>query len=515
MSKFIAKTVDIVFVILLGVILLAMGVSMAEAVLSGWMSFAAGLVIVSAVFAFLIFGQSHIEKACKKIYEYFKNVPAWKLMLFLGLFSVVTKVFFVFLFNNNADLHPDMEMYRSFAEQYAKDGYIVENNTYATRHSYTAIYGLVLSPIARLFGADTKAFTSVLSVLHSASMVMLFDIFRKYVGKVVSFLVLMTYCILPFGLFQTQLLTHENGLFFLHILSLWIFLKAFDNKYHPVIQLLFIALGTSFLSVGKSINAAGRVFFVSFGIYTAAKLFEKGFSVKKLLKAMSVILVLVLFYTGVNSVSKMIINSTVEPSESIQDEAKEFPYGWPLYLGFNYEHSGRWNKTDRDTWDKFLEIEDKEEAFQYQEDLVKGRLQQYADAPYKLLIHLFNKIKVLWGTQTLPFAYEQGNKINDFVLRGAGGIFNKGFILLNGFSFLVLYSALFIGIIKDIRRKNNFSGINPSLHFKMAIIGVTLPLLLFEVMPKYVSHLHIMFFGVLAFSIKNTLYQKNHNVKPL
>lgn len=511
MTKFIKRTVDIVFIALLNIIILAMGVSLAEIAFGGVTAFVIGCVITVATIVSCLLVKTKAICFFTKLLEYFENIPVWKLALILGLFSVITKVAFVFLFNNNADLHPDMAMYRSFAEQYAKAGTISEHGGYALKFRYTAIYGLVLSPIVKLFGADTKAFTVVLSVFHSASMVMLFDIFRKYAGKAVSFIVLMIYCILPFGLFQTQLLTHENGLLVFHILALWIFLKAFDTKTHPTLQFVYILFSAFIISVGKSINAAGRVFVVSFCIFAVAKLFENGFSFKRLIKALCLILVFVMFYFGAATISGRIVTSTVEDVSSYKSNSKTLSYGWPLYLGFNYEHSGKWNREDADTYNKYAEFEDRDEALQYQEELVKGRLQQYVEAPYKLPIHFFNKIKVLWGTQTLPFAYEQGNKINDFVLKGAGGVLNKGFILIDGIAFLVLYSVILINKIKGFKKKNDFS-ITPSLHFEMAIIGFTLALLLFEVTPKYASHTHILFFGILALNIKNFFSRKEERI---
>lgn len=505
MTNFITKTVEYVFIILLAIILLAMSIAAAELVFSGTVALVAGLMILAFVFAFLIIFREKIKKIFNIIKDFLSKIPSWQLALFLGLFSAVTKIALVFLFDNNADLHPDMAMYRSFAEQYANSGQITENVEYAHTYKYTVMYGLVLSPVAKLFGGDTKVFTVLLSVLHSVAMVLLYDILKRYTGKEIAFSALLLYCVTPMGLLQTQLLIHENGLLFFHILGLWIFLKAFDSKNGLIKQICYVVLASAVISVGKSINAAGRVIILSFAIYAVSKIFEKGFNLKRLTKAVCVCLCLLVFYMGASTLTNVVVENTVASVEKTQNEYTKMPYGWALYLGFNYEHSGLWNSEDRKTYDLYKEFATDSEAYEYQEKLVSDRLGEYVSSPIKIPIHFFNKIKVLWGTQLSPFGYELGNSVNSFVIHGYGGIINKLLLLLNRAVFLVVYSMIFISRIKAL--KNKTISVTPALHCKMAIIGVTAALLLFEVTPKYASHLHIMLFSIFAFGI-TTFFSK-------
>lgn len=498
MTKFITKTVEIVFLLLMGLIVLVQGVAISNTVLDGWLGFLCGTVFVLLLIAFLYLARNKIKSICMCLYDILSDFKVWQLALALGLFCAVTKIVFVFVFNNNADFHPDMAMYRSYASQFAESGYITENAPYARKFSYTMIYGLVMSPFAKLFGNDTKVFTTALSLMHSVAMVLIFDIVRKYTGKEIAFFCILLYNLLPMGLFQTQLFTHENALLFFHIVGFYIFLKAFEKKYNIAIQLLFIVLSAIFISVGKSINAAGRVLFISFGIYAVAKLFEKGVNLKQILKVGCVSLILITMYTGSAKLCNYIKETYV--SSVGASESYAIPYGWGLYLGFNYEEQGRWNDKDRDTWEMHNEFDSKEASQEYQIDLIKGRFEEYRNNPLKLPVHLFNKIKILWGTQTLPFAYEMGNSANDFVLRGFGGIIHKGIDMINLLSFALLYMIIFLTKLSSIKKKN--ISVTPVMHFEMFVIGVTLPLLLFEVTPKYASHLHLLMFAILAFSIK-------------
>lgn len=507
MSRFIKKTVDIVFILLLMLVLSAMGIALAETVFSGLIASVAGIVVLAAVFAFLYFCREHIINTVKYICKYLSGVAEWKLALTLGLFSAVTKIICVFLFDNNADLHPDMAMYRSFAEQFAQSGMITENATYAFEYRYTAMYGLILSSFAKIFGADTKVFTTALSVMNSIAVVLLFDITKKYAGKELSFFCLLVYCTLPFGLLQTQLLTHENGLLFFHILALWLFLKAFDGRYNVAKQVVFILLSSVVLSVGASINAAGRVMLVSFAIYAIVKIFENGFSIKKAGQFACVALSLIVVFSSVYAATGVVVKNGIDQAETMQKNDKKMPYGWVLYLGSNYEQSGVWNQEDVDLYEKYKEFDNKDDAYDYQKQLIKERFQFFADSPLKIPVHLFNKLKVLWGTQLLPFAYEQGNSINDFVLHGAGGIINKGCKVLNSMSFIVAYAIILMSAVSEMKNKR-MKAASPVMHFQMTMIGVTVALLLFEVTPKYTTHMHILVFCILAMTLKLYLPEK-------
>lgn len=500
MTKFINRTVDIVFFALLAMITCVMAVTVAETVLSGVVACAVGAVILAGMLFVVIRGRQRFATFGRKIKERLEPIPAWKLALFLGLFSTVTKIFFVFLFDNNADLHDDMAMYRSFAEQYADKGMITEHTDYAMRHYYTAFYGLVLSPLARLFGADTKVFTVALSVLHSVCMVLLFDMLKQYAGKAIAFTVLIIYCILPMGALQTTLLLHENGLFFFHILAFWLFWKAFRKDIHWAVQLGYVLAAAVVLSVGSNVNAAGKILFISFGIYAVAKIFETKWSGKKLAQLLSILLILALCFICAGECMTGLKKATVVRENGTYKDGYSLPYGWALYVGWNYESHGGWSAEAQQTYYQYTKIEDREEALEYQRNLVQGRLQQYKDEPLRIPVHLFHKIKSLWGRQHLPFDLEMGNALSQFVFSGMGGNINRAIKLINCFAFMGLYLMLLLAQWTKMKERSKV--VTPDLHFRMAVIGVTLALLPFEVMQKYVCHLHICLFAALALMLK-------------
>lgn len=512
MSKFIVKTVDIVFYILIGIILAASMSSLCGLVSDGLLGYVIFIVLLLFVFAVWYFGSDVLNFVYKKIYMPISKVSLLKMVLCIFLVSLVTKVFFVFLFDNDAAKHIDMSMYASFAQQISDSGKITENLVPALKYKYEVIYGLFLSPIVSLFGKDTKVLTVFLSFLLSIANVLLFDIIRKYIGNAVAFIGVMLYNLLPVGLFQSQLLIHETPLLFFHITSLWLFLKYYDKKYNLILRILFLVLSAILISFANKINQGGTVVIISFCVFCIAKSFIEKINVKQIISVLFQILCFGLcFVVMSNACNAFVKNVVSESEEATKGIEYRLPMGWPVYLGFNYEKGGRWNDDDANTYEKYSEFDKKDDAIEYQKELINERLQKYINEPGIIPKHLFNKIKGLWGTPFLPFIYEAGNEINQFVVAGAGGVIYRLLLIISYFSFFTVCSM----ILFSRRRLKNLDckeKCTPEMHFKMVIIGLTLALILFEVSPKYVSHLQIIVFAVWMFGLRS-FYKNSKAIK--
>ena len=170
-----------------------------------------------------------------------------------------------------------------------------------------------------------------------------------------------------------------------------------------------------------------------------------------------------------------------------------------MYLGTNTEYAGHWNKEDYDTYQKYSEFDNQDDALDYQKEIIKERVQVFVDKPWIIPGHLFRKIKGLWGGLFLPFAYEEGNSINSFVLYGMHGLIYKAICSLAYLTIILLCTVI---LFSRKRHKNCDINAFYSLisQFKMMIIGLTV-LFLFEVMPKYVSHMQIIMFTIGIFCI--------------
>ena len=402
-------------------------------------------------------------------------------------------------------------MYHSFANQIAQNGEITEYIKYATKHNYTVIYGLVLSPFAKLFGSDPKVLTIVLTAFMSITSVLLFDIVRKKTGNMVAFCGVLLYNFLPAGMFQTQLLVHETFLLFFGMLGFWLMLRALDKKRRTGIRIVDTVLAGVCVGIGASVNAGGYVILISLCIISFVRIVGEKISFKSLVCTISVVLVLAISAISVGGVLSTAAQNSIntETTEGYCTE-KQLPFGWGLYLGMNYETSGVINKEDADTYHQFEGFETPEEAKEYQKNLVMERLTHFTENPGLIPIHLFKKLQVLWGSLWLPFPYAQGNAVENFIMTGAGGILYKGIYMSNAMVYLAVLSMILVSLKNKVKKgTKEYDDHYPNLHCKMVIIGVTVALICFEVSTKYVSHMHILMYAIWMFQLKDFVARSN------
>lgn len=507
LGVFTVRTIDYVFFGLIAIILLSAIVSFSEMITNGVFKYAIILISIAIVAIFVVFGYK-ILRALYKIRDYIKKVSAFRLGLILFFIVLLTKVFFVFLFDNDADKTIDMRLYRSFAAQLANSGQITENTFPALMYKYQVIYGLFLSPVIKLFGNDTKVLTCYLSLLFAVLSVLLFDIIKKYVGKNKAFSGILLFNLLPVGLFETQLLVHETPLLFFYITSFWLLTKSFESKYNLFLRLGAVLLSAILIGFGNKINQGGTVVIISYCIYVVVITVKDKINIKSILRCLYTLACYLICFILISNICTSFVTSVVKPSK--EDAVKmersvkyDIPFGWGLYLGTNIEHAGHWNAADRETYEKYVEFNNKQDAQDYLKGIIDERLQAFKDNPLIIPGHLFNKIKGLWGSPQLPFAYEEGNSINEFVLKGAHGIINKLITVLSYWVFILLCCLI---LFSHKRHKNidvDSSFYTPVSQFKMIIIGLTAVLFLFEVMPKYVCHMQIIMFSIGIFSFDN------------
>lgn len=445
-GNFAVRTVDYVFIGLISIILLSAIVSFSELISGGWFKYIIIFASFAVIVCFVIFGGKILQKLYV-IKNAIENCSAIKLGLILFLVVILTKVFFVFLFNNDADKTVDMHLYKSFATQLANNGIITENIEPALLYKYEVIYGLFLSPVIKIFGNDSKVLTSFLSLLFAVSSVFLFDIMKKYVGKNKAFLGLLIFNILPVGLFETQLLIHETPLLFFYVTSFWLLTKCFDNSFNIVLRVFALLLSAVLIAFGKNINEGGTVVIISYCLYVLIVTLKEKITLRTVLKCAYAIACYAICFVVISNMCVLFVDNhvtvTKKDSEVIKKSVTyDVPYGWPRYLGMNIKCAGHWNKEDADTYNKYKEFDNKEDAHNYINNLIDGRMQVFKDNPLLIPGHLFKKIKGLWGSPFLPFAYEEGNSINDFVLNGAHGLIYKGVTALSYWVFILLCSLI-------------------------------------------------------------------------
>ncbi|WP_407725127.1 ArnT family glycosyltransferase [Ruminococcus sp. JL13D9] len=515
-SNFLIRAISVMFFAIVVFVLLASIWGFSEIISSGWMKYLIIGIVVFGIAFFCIFGENLFQKVYR-LKGILNQISISKMFVFLFFFVLVTKVLLVFLLDNNANLHPDMKMYLSYATQLAEKGTITDNIAYALMFPYTVVYGWFLSPLVYIFGNDSKVCTTFLSVLFAFITILLFDIIRPYVGKNKAFLGLLIFNVLPVGLFETQLLVHETALLFFYVLSLWFFLKAINGKFNIFIKILMIIISALLISFGAMINQGGMVVIASYILLVIILFFRDRIAWKRILKLLSSVFCILICFFIVSNICDTFVHDHVQyikgENERIERSVENrLPYAWIAYIGLNTDKPGTWNEEDRDTFEKYSEIEDSSEAKEYQINLVKGRLDEFLKSPWLIPGHLFSKMKSLWGTVFLSFAYEQGGAVNDFILHGMHGIIYKVFVLISYLTFITLCSVILLSVQKKKDCKTNPVCL-PLVQFMMMIIGITLALILFEVMSKYVSHMQIIMFCIGIFCIDGFMdnSKKLHN----
>lgn len=503
MTKVITKIADIfTFVLLTGALLVNI-LKFSEYFLGGSKKWFAVAALAAAVFAFYALGGS-IFAAIKKVFSFVKKLSVVQMAVILFAFILASKVFLVFLLDNNFTNHTDMRHYYSFATQIADSGKITEETLYASLYGYSVVYGWFLAPIAKVFGSDTKVFTVFLSVLFAVTSVLLFDIARKYIGKNKAFFGVFLYNILPVGLFQTQVLIHETALLFFYVLSFRIFLKALGTEAPLPKRIGLLVLSALIIAFGSQINIGGAVVIISFLIYALADAAKNRLTLKKLLNVAVCAVCFALCFVIVLLSCMALVKNTVQVPESEKALVERsvnnrVSMAWVTYLGMNYETGGVWNEEDAKTYDHYFQIEDSKQAKDYQNALVEERMKSYTDNPMLVPKLMWHKYFEMWSVPFLGIVYGKGgNHINDVLLYAGNRAIYKGILALCYLSNILIYSAFLFSYFRK-RKKELPVQVTPELQFKLLFVGIVLALILFEIVNKYVSHLHFVLFMLALF----------------
>ena len=501
MVKIINSTVKFIFTLLLGLIVFGLSYKLVFFLInSPIISLLVAVITLVAITALFVFSATNFEKLYKNISNKLSSISTLKLAIALGVVCLVTKIGLSLIFNADSNLHSDMKMYISFADQISHQGVITENTGYASTFSYTLVYGLLLSPVGLICGSNPLGYAIALSVLTSIVMVLFFDILRKYAGNTTAFVGLLIYNLLPMGLFQTQVVIHETTLMFFHILAFWILQKVFHNKYKCITNAVLCVLAATLATLGSTINAAGRVILISLAIYSIAKVLSvkitKANAIKVIVFILCILLVFFICFEMCKWIPKACKNTFVAVNQK-SDTVKRIPYGWALYVGSNYETHGTWNQTDAQTYDKYLEFEVKEDAYEYQRNLLEERFSEYKEQPLKIPAHLIQKTWTLWSPY-FPYSAVPDSPGYQSLLYSFGGLFQKALFSINHLGYIVIYLIALLGMFN--KKYNEEKRNSPMLHFMMVPLGVTAALLLFEVAPKYSSHMHILLFAIAIFN---------------
>lgn len=499
MSRFFTRIINYVFYFLIALFLFVNAVKFSEYVGFGILEYILPVVIFIGVFFLFRYGtklHGLLTKVCT-FSERLERYSAAQLGIILFGFVSVTKIILVFLLDTDVGAYADMPNYMTFATQFAETGMITHNTIYASRYEYTVVFGWFLSPVVKLFGSDPKVFTSFMSILYAVITVILFDIIRPYAGNKRSFVGLLVYHVTPVGLFISQVLVHETALLFFYALSLWLFLKAIHSNLNILARSISLLLSALLIGFGTTINKGGIVVIISYVIYAVILLFKNKPSIKNSLNVLALACCYMLCLVMMSRTTNAFVSShIVYPSEENRlycEHASEssVSFGWPIYLGTNTEERGQFNDLDYETYNRFLDISDTQEAIDYQKNLISERLQVFIDDPLQIPVHLYFKFKKLYARPFVAIEYCRDNNLFPILKENLGGYPMTGLRSL-GNIYSMLLAAIILFSYRKHKKETYENYLNPGLQFELFFIGLTLALLPFEIAQKYVCHMPII-----------------------
>ncbi|MCD8382533.1 MAG: glycosyltransferase family 39 protein [Clostridiales bacterium] len=471
------------------------------------------LLICGAILCvFLLFkfleNRERIGKVRKCVSDALNRLSRGQMVAIITLVSLLTKTAVTFLFQIDSSKYSDPAVYYSFVEQLVDAGRITEHAEYAAYYSYTLAFSLLFVPVGKLFGVSITNFTMELSVLHTIVAILFFDLICYWKEKNTAFVAVLFWVLVPTTIVQTQLMCHENGFLFFHVVAIWFLFRVVPSQKQPLWKLFAYVMGCLSLCIAALINMIGYVSICALVVYLVLtvgagriQLFSTDRTpvAVRLPTRIGSILICVLILFGSSWLIRMSFESVCEDvidgyQELLeQRDSRRIPYSWSVYVGMNYETAGEWNEEDQSVYYLYEEIEDDEEAIEYQINLLAERFAWYCEQPMRIIIHLNDKMQMIWGHFFNPLGYGWGNDINDAVLNWKGGILYQVFTLCC--HLINIAAAAIIVLSAPIGRRNRHEGENKSsIYIYLFLIGATLVFLFVEVSPKYSSHMQVFIY---------------------
>ena len=168
-----------------------------------------------------------------------------------------------------------------------------------------------------------------------------------------------------------------------------------------------------------------------------------------------------------------------------------------MYDGMSYKNQGWWSTEDYNNWYQYLNMDNKEEAINYQKELLKERTQWYLQNPLRIPLHLNNKMTTI-TQQFLSFKGEDQNSKAVTFIRSAHNGYLYYFILCFVALINILVSFVLVISFKKSRVDKHFY-----TYLKLLLIGVCLVLLVVEVNSKYPTILLPFYLTITALQLKD------------
>lgn len=324
-------------------------------------------------------------------------------LVILIALSIGTKVLSIAVFGIDSLVHPDIHTYVVTAQELISQGSAVTYATYCWSFPHMYWFAHFLMPIIAVFGTSHTVLALYLTLVSTASTLLLFDTARKYLPLSTSFLIFAVYTLLPAQILLPSYITHEHALMLFLSVTVWLVFKVIPGMAaeKKLWKAVLHALSSITLFLATQMNAAALVAVIAlcivYLVWGISMRTTRGIGCA-LAKCAALVLVVVIggsLLTDYQESHSQLKENTIRTDRVV----------WTLYVGSNVETKGQWSNQDVERFEDLQELRSEDQIDQYRKDLLAVRYRDLFQNPSTLLALLKGKLSTIWSCFTYPLAY--------------------------------------------------------------------------------------------------------------
>ncbi len=487
MKKIILKTVRAVFAIFIVFVLCLRTYEIADKVsgkfLSGGIVFTVlfGMAFLVAAFVILLICVRYQEK----LRRFVSGIPAWKMAVFLFIFTVTIRLVFACLIPLDASMHPDMGTYRHMGTELSAYGQVTASAGYAANYPYTLNYVLFLYPAFKLLGGSLFAVSAYLTLWSAVSLTLFFVTLKEYAGKNISFVGLLLFSLIPSEIIFVQYTIHEHTLALAGAVVFWLIFKRARFSGKKSVRLACYLGSLAILSLEFRINKLALVLMLALFIYSFYAMLKERVTIKSAAAFCSGFLAVALTFLITGAVLPA-LHAHLLPQDAKSE--KMISAGlWEYYVGLDNKSGGQWSEESYNAYYRYSDPElpdygtkTEQEVYEYQKELFNGRAREYMNNPIRYVVLVSKKCYYMWAS--CGYGYNQSWLIkNENLINSLDSchVFEFEALAVTFANLVFAFTILF-----SLSRKKTAEE-DPAIYLKMLLLGTTCVLMLVEVSPKY------------------------------
>ena len=439
----------------------------------------AGIIAIALLCIIAVVNRKVLLKYVWKVMAWLENrLTAKKAIVILIVLSLGSKLASIAVLGIDSLIHPDINTYVVTAQELLTHGSVETYGTYCWNFSHMYWYAFFLMPAVGLFGANATALSIYLSLVSTATIVLLFDTTRKYLSTAAAFVIFMLFTLLPGQILLPTFVTHEHAMLFFLSATVWLIFKVIPGvkKENKVLRIALYALSCITMFWATQMNAAALVAVIALCIvYVISGLKERSIRVMGAAAMKCIALILVILIGGnlcsaYQASHSRLGENTIEANKLVRI----------LYVGSNVETTGQWSLEDVESFDKYSAGSSEEEIDAYRKELLADRYDYLFQNPGKFAELLTNKFSTVWSCFGYSISFA-----NETVKESVRGVYNR--ILFKPLTCLeygvsVVLLLMFIFSLGKVCKKEMPMFF---VFIQLFMLGDTLMLLLTECANKY------------------------------